>query len=225
MICRVYQSVLSSEVFAGMPSAPRNRPKMAVVERAEATPAVARAVCEAALRADVRDVLPQVRAPTRVLRRPTFILPERASRLVAELIPGDTFHILPASQADMSYGESLGPGFDQLIEVVSGRLRSSSHDRQLARGVRAGVRRRHHLRPEGPRVPQVRAVAGAGGGGRAGESGAAGVRDRVRHPPRRCQGPGDAPGPRRLRARRRPECFTASSSGNRPCWRLRMPSG
>jgi pimeloyl-ACP methyl ester carboxylesterase len=113
--------------------APHNRARMAVLERAEATPAVAAAVCEAALTSDVRDVLPQVRAPTRVLRRPTNpLVPERASRLVAELIPNATFHVLPASEPYMSYGESLGPGFDQLIEVVAGRPPSTAHDRQLA---------------------------------------------------------------------------------------------
>jgi class 3 adenylate cyclase/pimeloyl-ACP methyl ester carboxylesterase len=112
--------------------APRNRGTVAMLERCSASPAAAAAVVEAAASADIRQVLPLVRAPTRVLRHPSVAVPESMSRLVAELIPGATFHVLPPSEPHMSVGEAFMPVFDHLFEVVAGRPLSASYDRQLA---------------------------------------------------------------------------------------------
>lgn len=112
--------------------AARNRTTAAMIERSDATPAVAAAVWEAAATADISEALPLVRAPTRVLRHPTIAMPEAASRAVAELIPGASFHVLPPSEPHMTFWESMAPVLDHLLEVVTGGTRGGDHDRQLA---------------------------------------------------------------------------------------------
>jgi class 3 adenylate cyclase len=59
-----------------------------VFERAGASPAMARALIEASMRADVTSVLPTIQAPTLVLHRDREIFPIGAGRQLARLIPG-----------------------------------------------------------------------------------------------------------------------------------------
>ena len=59
-----------------------------VFERAGASPAMARALIEASMRADVTPVLPTIQAPTLVLHRNREIFPIAAGRQLARLIPG-----------------------------------------------------------------------------------------------------------------------------------------
>ena len=59
-----------------------------VFERAGASPAMARALIEASMRADVTPVLPTIQAPTLVLHRDREIFPVAAGRQLARLIPG-----------------------------------------------------------------------------------------------------------------------------------------
>jgi class 3 adenylate cyclase len=59
-----------------------------VFERAGASPAMARGLIEASMRADVTSVLPTIQAPTLVLHRDREIFPIGAGRQLARLIPG-----------------------------------------------------------------------------------------------------------------------------------------
>lgn len=113
-------------------TAARNRTAVAMLERCSATPATAVALYEAAATSDVRATLPLVRAPTRVLHRPTFGLPESASRVVAGLMPNATYHLLPPTQPHTTYAEALAPVFDHLLEVVDGASHTPGGHRQLA---------------------------------------------------------------------------------------------
>ena len=74
-----------------------NRRLMALLERSSATPASAQAYFEWILGLDIQDVLKWVQVPTRVLRLETNAVPGAATRYVAQLIPGATFHVLPAT--------------------------------------------------------------------------------------------------------------------------------
>jgi class 3 adenylate cyclase/pimeloyl-ACP methyl ester carboxylesterase len=111
---------------------PRNRRIAAMLERTAASPATAAAVYEAASRADVREVLALVRAPTHVLHHASCRVPERVSRMVADLIDGAVFHRFPASDPHMSIGESFKPVIDFIFDVVFGLPEGISHDRQMA---------------------------------------------------------------------------------------------
>jgi class 3 adenylate cyclase len=111
--------------------AARARAVVAMLERTSATPSVAAAVYEAAARSDVREVLPLVQAPTRVLRHPSFTLPQRPIRIVAEQIPHATFHELSPSAPYMSLAEASLPVFEHLLEAISGPAPASQNDREL----------------------------------------------------------------------------------------------
>jgi len=112
--------------------APRNRRIAAMLERSSASPAAAAAVFEAAFSADVREILPLVRAPTRVIRHPTHLAPKRVAQIVAELIPHGTFHEIPPSHPEMSIAEALMPVFDHVLEAAVGSKQIDDGTRQLA---------------------------------------------------------------------------------------------
>ena len=65
-----------------------------LLERAAASPGVVRTIHAATFAADVRELLPLVRAPALVLRSVGHRLPEAAMRLVAELLPNASFQAL-----------------------------------------------------------------------------------------------------------------------------------
>ncbi|HEY1565873.1 MAG TPA: adenylate/guanylate cyclase domain-containing protein [Solirubrobacteraceae bacterium] len=111
--------------------AARNRPVIAMLERTSATPSVAAALFEAAATSDVSDVLPLVQAPTRVLHHPSFSFPRRSVELVAERIPGATFHELRPSAPYMRLNEAAGPVWDHLHEAATGTTRSGERGREL----------------------------------------------------------------------------------------------
>ena len=69
--------------------------------------------------------------PTRVLGIPLSGMPESVPRYVAEIIPGAEYFSLPPTQLGMSMGEAWVPGFDHLIEVVTGRSRGAGLNRFL----------------------------------------------------------------------------------------------
>jgi class 3 adenylate cyclase/pimeloyl-ACP methyl ester carboxylesterase len=111
-------------------ASPRSYRQLGLLERTAASPPVARAYVEAALRTDVSRIAPQVQCPVRVLHMPTNTLPEAVSRHAAELFPQGEFRLLPASQPGMSWGESLSVLWEHNAELVSGRAVSA--DRLLA---------------------------------------------------------------------------------------------
>jgi class 3 adenylate cyclase/pimeloyl-ACP methyl ester carboxylesterase len=112
--------------------ADRVRPMAAMLERTSATPSVAAAVYRAAATSNVRDLLPLVRAPTRVLYHRSFSFPERSVRIVAEELPHATFHELPPSAPYMSMVEAAMPVFDHLVEAVCGDAPGRRDERELA---------------------------------------------------------------------------------------------
>jgi class 3 adenylate cyclase len=111
--------------------AARARAVVAMLERTSATPSVATAVYEAAARSDVRNVLPLVQAPTRVLRHPSFTLPRRPIEMVAEQIPHATFHELRPSAPYMGLAEASAPVFEHLLEAIAGPAPAGQSEREL----------------------------------------------------------------------------------------------
>jgi class 3 adenylate cyclase/pimeloyl-ACP methyl ester carboxylesterase len=112
--------------------AARNRRIEGILERAAATPAVAKAVLGAAMLGDVRELLPLIQAPTRVLRHKTHFIPESVARVVADGIPGATFHELPPNLPHMTLGEVFLPAFEHIQAVVEDRQPRVGEERQLA---------------------------------------------------------------------------------------------
>lgn len=109
-----------------------NRRLMALLERSSATPASAQAYFEWILQLDIQDVLRSVQVPTRVLRVPASTVPEAATKYVAELIPGATLHVLPATQPGASIGQAYVPVADHIEEIATGSVHSADADRFLA---------------------------------------------------------------------------------------------
>ncbi len=110
---------------------PFNRRLLGMLQRCSATPSVAHATFEAALRLDVRDVLRSVQVPTTVLRSPNGSLPEPVVAYVAELIPDATLVTLPPTEPGMSLGESLAAAFGHVEEVATGAAPETDADRFL----------------------------------------------------------------------------------------------
>ena len=108
-----------------------NRRLMALLERSSATPASAQAYFEWIFHLDIQDVLRSVQVPTRILRVPTSMVPEAASQYVAELIPGATYHVLPATLPGSSIGQAYLPIADHIEEMATGAIHSTDADRFL----------------------------------------------------------------------------------------------
>jgi class 3 adenylate cyclase len=71
-----------------LPSSPYPRAQLATAERMSASPGMARATVEAALRIDVRSVLPTISVPTLVIHAIDDVVPIQGARYVADHIPG-----------------------------------------------------------------------------------------------------------------------------------------
>ena len=112
-------------------ASPRNYRQLGLLERTAASPPVARAYVEAAMRTDVSRIASEVQCPVRVLHMPTNRLPEAVSRHAAELFPKGELRVLRPTQPGMSWGESLAPVWEHNAELVSGRATTPS-DRVLA---------------------------------------------------------------------------------------------
>jgi pimeloyl-ACP methyl ester carboxylesterase/class 3 adenylate cyclase len=101
-------------------------------QRASASPAMARAVMEALLEIDVRDVLPEVRVPTLVIHRRD----ERAIRLgcarqLAEHVPGARLVVLEGTDHFPFFGDSDDLA-DEIEEFVTGSRAAAEPDRAFA---------------------------------------------------------------------------------------------
>ena len=108
-----------------------NRRLMALLERSSATPAAAQAYLDWIFQVDFRDVLRSVQVPTRVLRIPSNRVPESVGRYVADLVPGGTFHELPATLPGASIGQAILPAVDHIEELATGRVHPTDADRFL----------------------------------------------------------------------------------------------
>ena len=112
-------------------ASPRVNRQVAVLERTVASRPVARAYIEAAMRADVSRIAPQVQCPVRVLHMPTTTVPEAVSRHAAELFPAGELRVLRPSEPGMSFGESFAVVWEHNAELVSGETAAPA-DRLLA---------------------------------------------------------------------------------------------
>jgi class 3 adenylate cyclase len=100
-------------------------------ERAAASPRMARGVVEAALKIDVRDVLPTIRVPTVVIHRTGDRVPIEAGRWMAGQIPGARFVELPGNDHTPWNGD-MDSVVDEIEELVTGVRRDREPDRALA---------------------------------------------------------------------------------------------
>ncbi len=102
-----------------------------VFERAGASPAMARALIEASMRADVTSVLPTIQAPTLVLHRNREIFPIGAGRQLARLIPDARLVELEGEDHAFWVGD-VDPVLAELEEFLTGVRSPASQDRLLA---------------------------------------------------------------------------------------------
>jgi pimeloyl-ACP methyl ester carboxylesterase len=77
------------------PSSPLTNEQLGTMERASASPRMAREVVQMWFEIDLRDVLPSVTVPTLVLHRSDEIFPVAAARRFAQMIPGAKFVEIP----------------------------------------------------------------------------------------------------------------------------------
>jgi class 3 adenylate cyclase len=102
-----------------------------VFERAGASPAMARALIEASMRADVTAVLPTIQAPTLVLHRNGEVFPIAAGRHLARSIPGARFVELAGEDHAFWVGD-VESVLVELQEFLTGVRTAAAPDRLLA---------------------------------------------------------------------------------------------
>jgi class 3 adenylate cyclase len=102
-----------------------------VFERAGASPAMARALIEASMRADVTAVLPTIQAPTLVLHRDGEVFPIAAGRHLARAIPGARFVELAGEDHAFWVGD-VESVLAELEEFLTGVRTAAAPDRLLA---------------------------------------------------------------------------------------------
>jgi class 3 adenylate cyclase/dienelactone hydrolase len=107
------------------------RRAVAFFERAAASPRMARGVVEAALKSDVREILPTIRVPTVVIHRTGDCVPVEAARWMAAQIPGARFIELPGIDHTPWHGD-MDAVVDEIEELVTGVRREHEPDRALA---------------------------------------------------------------------------------------------
>jgi class 3 adenylate cyclase/pimeloyl-ACP methyl ester carboxylesterase len=100
--------------------------------RSSTTPRTAATQLAVLLRADVREALPLIQAPTIVFHRSSYrFVPEAMSRYLAEHIPGARFIQLPGGDTWI-HSESLPQAYDLIEEVLTGRLQIRESERVFA---------------------------------------------------------------------------------------------
>jgi pimeloyl-ACP methyl ester carboxylesterase len=113
------------------PTSPLTNEQLGAMERASASPRMAREVVQMWFEIDLRGVLPSVTVPTLVLHRSDEIFPIAAARQVAEMIPGAKFVEIPGvdhvpwlGRTDLYVGE--------IEEFLTGVREHSRGSRRLA---------------------------------------------------------------------------------------------
>jgi len=102
-------------------------------QRMSASPAMARAVLEAAHELDCRDILSAVRVPTLVLHRTGDLVAQiGGGRYIAEHVPGARFVEFPGDDHTISLGADPGPIIDEMERFLTGTLRPHDTDRVLS---------------------------------------------------------------------------------------------
>ena len=102
-----------------------------VFERAGASPAMAQALIEASMRADVTSILPTIQAPTLVLHRNREIFPIASGRQLARMIPGARLVELEGEDHAFWVGD-VEPVLAELEEFLTGMRTPEPQDRLLA---------------------------------------------------------------------------------------------
>ncbi|HET9102659.1 MAG TPA: alpha/beta fold hydrolase [Solirubrobacteraceae bacterium] len=122
----------SLRFFAPGLDSDRLRRSMAMLERACAGPKMIQAISAAAWEADMRDVLPAIQSPTLVMASADSPQPPEHSRFAAELIPGATFEVLPASTETATLADYFGCAVDAIQRLITDGLSTPNTDRALA---------------------------------------------------------------------------------------------
>jgi pimeloyl-ACP methyl ester carboxylesterase len=113
------------------PSAPVSDRRLGALERAGASPRMARALVDMWLRLDVRDVLPSITVPTLVLHRTDELFPIAAARQVAARIPGARIVELPGRDHVPWFGDT-DAYVAEIEEFLTGARGHERIDRVLA---------------------------------------------------------------------------------------------
>jgi class 3 adenylate cyclase/alpha-beta hydrolase superfamily lysophospholipase len=103
----------------------------AIFERAGASPAMARGLVEATMRADVTAVLRTIQAPTLVLHRSGDVFPLGGGRHLAEEIPGARLVELEGEDHAFWFGD-IEPILAEVEEFLTGVRTAAAPDRLLA---------------------------------------------------------------------------------------------
>jgi class 3 adenylate cyclase len=103
-----------------------------MLERASASPAMARAVTQAALEVDLREVLPTIRVPTIVVAREGSMQPRAIPERVAERIPNAEFEWHPEAAPSGGFEGFMTPFIDAIERLVTGGRTAHSAGRMLA---------------------------------------------------------------------------------------------
>jgi class 3 adenylate cyclase/pimeloyl-ACP methyl ester carboxylesterase len=110
----------------------RLRRSWAMLERASASPAMIRAITQAAEEADTRDVLKAIQAPTIVLASKDGFQSEAVPHHVAEVVPNSEFHLLPPPSEADGLESFFAPMLDHVERMVTGGHAARRTDRILA---------------------------------------------------------------------------------------------
>ncbi|HUR85250.1 MAG TPA: adenylate/guanylate cyclase domain-containing protein [Solirubrobacteraceae bacterium] len=106
------------------------RRTVALFERAAASPAMARALIQAAQEIDVTGVLESIRVPTVVMHRTGEVVPIAAARWMADRIPGARFVELDGID-HLPWVGDMASVADEIEELVTGARRGHEPDRAL----------------------------------------------------------------------------------------------
>ena len=111
---------------------PRNRRLFAMIERASASPPVARTFWDTALGVDLTEILPSVSVPTLVLHHPDTPVPLRVCREVAELVPAAQLREVDYVVEPHSMGDFWDPLLSASHEWLTGAPLADAPSRIVA---------------------------------------------------------------------------------------------
>jgi class 3 adenylate cyclase/pimeloyl-ACP methyl ester carboxylesterase len=108
------------ELIARSVATDRVKRNWGLLERASAAPAMIRAVTQAAVEIDLREVLTAIRVPTIVVAREGSFQPRAIPEHVADLIPGAEFDWQPEPKANDGVEGFMAPFVDAVERMVTG---------------------------------------------------------------------------------------------------------
>jgi class 3 adenylate cyclase/pimeloyl-ACP methyl ester carboxylesterase len=120
------------ELIARSIATDRVKRSWGMLERASAAPAMIRAVTQAAMEVDLRDVLTAIRVPTIVVAREGSFQPRAVPEHVADLIPGAKFDWQPEAKASDGVEGFMAPFIDAVERMVTGGRTTLRTQRVLA---------------------------------------------------------------------------------------------